>query len=202
MKRRLLSASIATTTCVPLIALGATCALLMGAPPAYAADSKIKRGEYLVNTSGCHDCHTPWKIGKEGPEPDMSRMLSGHPASLNMPPVPQLPDGPWQVVASATNTAWSGPWGISFTRNLTPDAETGLGEWTLRNFIDTFRTGRRMGRGRQVLPPMPIPAYKNFTDQDLEAIYTYLKSIPPIKNEVPEPVVPQVASSAVKPNPH
>jgi hypothetical protein len=55
-----------------------------------------------------------------------------------------------------------------------------------------------MGRGRLVLPPMPIPAYKNFTDQDLEAIYTYLKSIPPIRNEVPEPVVPELASSTAK----
>ena len=194
----LLSASLQKTTCFSRIAVGATCALLLGSIPAHAADSKVERGEYLVNTSGCHDCHTPWMMGKDGPEPDMSRKLSGHPSALKMPPAPQLPAGPWAVVASATNTAWSGPWGISFTRNLTPDAETGLGEWTLRNFVDTFRTGRRMGRGRLILPPMPIPAYKNFTDQDLEAIYTYLKSIPPIKNEVPEPVLPQMASSAVK----
>jgi hypothetical protein len=195
---RLLFASLQKTASVSLVAVATTGAFLLVSMPAHAADSKIERGEYLVNTSGCHDCHTPWIIGKEGPEPDMSRKLSGHPSSLNMPPAPQLPAGPWAVVASATNTAWSGPWGISFTRNLTPDTETGLGEWTLRNFVDTFRTGRRMGRGRQVLPPMPIPAYKNFTDQDLEAIYTYLKSIPPIRNEVPEPVLPLAASSAAK----
>ena len=65
-----------------------------------------------------------------------------------MPPAPALPEGPWQVVASGTNTAWAGPWGVSFTANLTPDAETGLGKWTERDFIATIRTGRHMGRGR------------------------------------------------------
>lgn len=173
-------------------------ALYLGAAPARAADSKVERGEYLVNTSGCHDCHTPLMMGKDGPEPDMTRMLSGHPASLQMPPVPRLPEGPWQVVASATNTAWAGPWGVSFTKNLTPDADTGLGQWTLDNFVKTFRTGRRQGRGRVILPPMPIPAYKNFNDADLEAIYTYLQSIPPIRNAVPEPIAPEPASATPK----
>jgi hypothetical protein len=92
------------------------------------------------------------------------------------------------MVAAATNTAWSGPWGISFTANLTPDAETGLGKWTQQNFTQTIRTGRHMGRGRPVLPPMPIPMYRNFTDGDLEAIFAYLQSIPAVKNRVPEPV--------------
>ena len=173
-------------------------ALCLGAAPARAADSKVERGEYLVKTSGCHDCHTPLTMGKDGPEPDMTRMLSGHPAALQMPPVPPLPEGPWQVVASVTNTAWAGPWGVSFTKNLTPDADTGLGQWTLDNFIKTFRSGRRQGRGREILPPMPIPAYKNFTDADLEAIYTYLQSIPPIRNAVPEPIAPEPASTAAK----
>ena len=63
------------------------------------------------------------------------------------------------VPAAATNTAWSGPWGVSFTANLTPDPETGLGRWTLRNFMDTIRSGRHMGRGRPILPPMPWTAY-------------------------------------------
>src|SRR5678815_1827143 len=75
--------------------------------------------------------------------------------------------GPWIAAANATNTAHSGPWGVSFTANLTPDPETGLGKWTLRNFMDTIRSGRHQGRGREVLPPMPIQVYKNFTDADL-----------------------------------
>jgi hypothetical protein len=92
-------------------------------------------------------------------------------------------------------TAWSGPWGTSFTANLTPDPETGLGKWTQRNFTETIRTGRHMGRGRQILPPMPIPMYKNFTDDDLAAIYTYLQSIPVVQNKVPEPLPPPQAAA-------
>ena len=119
----------------------------------------------------------------------MSRMLSGHPEDADLPPPPQ-PVGPWIGAASATNTAWSGPWGVSFTADLTPDPETGLGRWTQRNFTETIRTGRHLGRGRPVLPPMPIPMYKNFTDADLEAIFAYLQSIPPVRNRVPEPLPP------------
>jgi len=171
----------------------AAAGVLTFAPPAGAADkdsssaSKVARGKYLVSTSGCMDCHTPMKMGANGVEFDMSRMLSGHPDTLQMPPAPTLPDGPWLVVSSATNTAFSGPWGVSFTANLTPDKETGLGKWTARDFKATIRTGRHMGRGRAVLPPMPIQVYKNFTDSDLEAIFAYLQTIPAVPNRVPEP---------------
>jgi len=165
--------------------------LVIASQPATAASPEIvARGKYLVSTSGCHDCHTPFKLGANGPEPDMSRALSGHPEGLVMPPPPPLPAGPWLVTSAATNTAWAGPWGVSFTANLTPDAETGMGKWTAKNFRDTIRTGRHMGRGRAVLPPMPVPAYNNFTDGDLDAIYHYLQSIPAIKNRVPEPWAP------------
>lgn len=161
-----------------------------------AADAVLERGRYLVTVAGCNDCHTPWQPGPNGPEPDMSRMLSGHPEAATMPPPPLLPQGPWVVLASETNTAWSGPWGISFTANLTPDEETGLGKWTLRTFTDTIRTGRHKGRGRPVLPPMPIQMYRHFTDDDLVAIFTYLRSIPAVKNRVPEPVSPESHAAA------
>jgi hypothetical protein len=85
---------------------------------------------------------------------------------------------------------------VSFTANLTPDPETGLGRWTLQNFKDTIRTGRRMGRGRQILPPMPIPMYKHFTDADLEAIFAYLRTVPAIVNRVPEPLPPPAVVAA------
>ena len=120
----------------------------------------------------------------------MSRMLSGHPEQMRAAAARRRPHGPWVVAAAATNTAWSGPWGMSFTANLTPDAETGLGKWTLRNFTDTIRTGRHLGRGRPILPPMPIPMYKHFTDEDLEAVFIYLQTIPAVKNHVPEPLPP------------
>ena len=158
-----------------------------------AKGAQLARGKYLVTVAGCNDCHTPWKVGEAGPEPDMSRMLSGHPAEFEIKAPATMPEGPWIVAASPTNTAWSGPWGVSFTANLTPDKETGLGKWTESIFIQTIRTGRHMGRGRPILPPMPIPMYKNFTDEDLKAIFGYLQSIPAIKNSVPEPLAPIAA---------
>ena len=167
-----------------------------GEPAPDAAAAKLAHGKYLVTIAGCNDCHTPLVMGPDGPERDMTRMLSGHPESLVMPPRPVLPEGPWGAVAAATFTAWSGPWGVSFTANLTPDPETGLGKWTLQNFRDTLRTGRRMGRGREILPPMPIPMYKNLTDDDIDSIFTYLQSIPAVKNHVPEPLPPPGPSAA------
>lgn len=181
---------------VNLMAFGLAVAGSAEAAEPKANKAQVERGRYLVNTSGCHDCHTPLKMGANGPEPDMSRMLSGHPAGLQMPPPPTLPQGPWLVVSSATNTAWSGPWGVSFTANLTPDAETGLGKWTTKDFKDTIRTGRHLGRGRAILPPMPIPAYSQMNDRDLEAIFAYLRKVPAISNAVPEPLAPAAPVAA------
>jgi mono/diheme cytochrome c family protein len=182
------------------VAVAATVAVVLparaqaGATP--AAD-KVERGRYLVTTSGCHDCHTPWVVGPKGPEPDMTRALSGHPQDMELPPPPK-PEGPWIVAAAGSNTAWAGPWGISFTANLTPDRETGLGKWTLRNFVETIRSGRHMGRGRPVLPPMPVQVYRNWTDADFEAVFSYLQTVPAISNRVPEPVPPAAAAVASK----
>jgi mono/diheme cytochrome c family protein len=161
-----------------------------GAAKAGAAGGAVARGKYLVDAGGCHDCHTPWKMGDNGPEPDMTLALSGHPASMTLPP-PPAPSGPWVASSIATNTAWAGPWGISYTRNLTPHKENGLGEWTEEQFIDTMRTGRRQGRGREILPPMPWMAYRNLNDADLKAMFAYLRSVPPNDNKVPEPVINQ-----------
>jgi mono/diheme cytochrome c family protein len=163
------------------------------APPAAsgqkpAATGSVARGKYLVTAMGCHDCHTPWKLGANGPEPDMSLGLSGHPASMTVPP-PPAPSGPWVGAFTGSFTAWTGPWGTSYTANLTPDPETGLGLWTEQQFVDTIRTGRRQGRGREILPPMPWPAFKNLNDADLKAIFAYLRTVPAIKNKVPDPVI-------------
>src|SRR6185436_18192295 len=95
--------------------------------PPGPASARVARGAYLVRHMGCNDCHTPLKLGPRGPEPDMTRALTGHPEGLVMPPAPALPPGPWGWVGAATNTAFAGPWGVSFTANLTPDKETGLG---------------------------------------------------------------------------
>ena len=169
-------------------------AALLGPVPALAQDSttedQIKRGEYLVTIGGCHDCHTPLGMGPNGPEPDMSRMLSGHPQDFAVS-APATVGQPWAGAFAPTLTAWSGPWGVSFTANLTPDEETGiLRDFTEDQFIQTMRTGRHQGQGRQILPPMPWPAIGKMTDEDLKAVFAYLQQIPAIKNKVPDPIPP------------
>jgi mono/diheme cytochrome c family protein len=152
--------------------------------------ARIERGAYLVRTMGCNDCHTPWKMGPRGPEMDMTRALTGHPADLVMPPPPALPQGPWIGHLSATNTAWAGPWGVSFTANLTPDEETGLGKWTEDMFIQAMRTGRHEGKGRPILPPMPYFMVAALNDEDIKSLFAYLQSLPPVRNRVPQPIDP------------
>ena len=154
------------------------------------AASPVERGEYLVTTMDCHGCHTPFTMGANGPEPDMSRALSGHPQDFVIEGQAALAE-PWGFAGSMTNTAWSGPWGVSFTANLTPDPETGvLRDYTEAQFIEAMRTGRHKGQGRPILPPMPWPAFGQMTDQDLSAVYAYLQQIPPVRNQVPEPLPP------------
>jgi mono/diheme cytochrome c family protein len=161
-----------------------------GTQAATSDAAKVARGKYLVTIGSCNDCHTPWKMGDNGPEPDMSRMLSGHPQSVVIQAAPAPPGGPWMATMSADDTAWAGPWGVSFTRNLTPDKETGLGSWTEQEFIATIRNGRERGIGRELLPPMPWPNLAQATDEDLSAIWAYLQSIPAISNRVPDPIPP------------
>lgn len=152
--------------------------------------TSAERGEYIVTTTGCHDCHTPFVMGSNGPEPDMSRALSGHPQDIVIEGQAALSE-PWGIAGSMTNTAWSGPWGVSFTANLTPDPETGvLRDYTEAQFVEAMRTGRHKGQGRQILPPMPWPAFGEMTDDDLGAVYAYLQQIPPVRNKVPEPLPP------------
>jgi hypothetical protein len=142
----------------------------------------------------CNGCHTPFTPAGE---PDMSRMLSGHPQDVSVtgPPSPPLPAG-WLVAISNTNTAWSGPWGVSFTTNLTPDRETGIGAWNEQMFINAIRQGKKGGSGRALLPPMPWRMYANLTDDDLKAVFAYLHSIPAISNRVPNAIPPAGAPAA------
>lgn len=158
----------------------------------------IERGKYLVTVGGCNDCHTPFVMTEHGPAPDMTRMLSGHPESAAMPQPPRLPDGPWLWVGGATNTAFAGPWGVSFAFNLTPDENTGIGSWTEDTFVKALRTGRHMGVSRPILPPMPWQNYAQMTDEDLEAMYAYLRTVPPIHNRVPDAVESQEVVAMAK----
>jgi len=151
--------------------------------------ARVERGAYLVGMMGCNDCHTPWKMGPQGPEPDMTRALTGHPQDMVMPPPPPE-SGPWIWHGGATNTAFAGPWGVSFTANLTPDPETGLGKWTEEMFLATMRTARHQGKGRPILPPMPVKMIGKANDEDLKSIFAYLQSLAPVKNRVPAPIDP------------
>jgi mono/diheme cytochrome c family protein len=157
------------------------------------SQSPVDRGRYLVTLGGCHDCHTPKKFGPAGPEPDMSRALSGNPATDKLPAIPTgviAPDK-WGTIANNHFAAWVGPWGVSFSRNLTPDQSTGIGSWTEEMFIKTIRDGKHQGEGRALLPPMPWQMYAQMTDDDLKAIFAFLRSLPAIANAVPDPIPPE-----------
>jgi len=167
---------------------------------------RAERGKYLVTAMGCNDCHTPWKMGANGPEPDMTRMLSGHPQGVKADVAPTSTGGPWLWHGAGTNTAFAGPWGISYAANLTPDEHTGFGIWTEDMFVKAIRTGKHFGVSRPIMPPMPWIAFRNLNDDDLKSIYAYLRTVPPVKNLVPDyqpptaPAAENIASSSVQPN--
>jgi hypothetical protein len=92
---------------------------------------------------------------------------------------------------AATNTAFAGPWGVTFAANLTPDKNTGLGIWDEAMFVQTMRAGKHWGQGRPIQPPMPWQAYGKMTDEDLKSVFAYLRSIPAVHNYVPEYAAPE-----------
>ena len=155
-----------------------TAASAVLAQPASTAKDQVKRGEYLSIVGGCNDCHSPKLMTPKGPEPDPAKLLSGHPAGATVPAIPGGMFGPgqWAALTNEHFTAWAGPWGISFAANLTPDA-TGMGAWTEAQFIASMRTGKHLGVGRPILPPMPIASLAAMTEPDLKALFTYLKSL-------------------------
>ena len=129
----------------------------------FAQDGPIVRGKYLVALAGCNDCHTPgYFFGK----PDMTRFLSGSEVGFEIPDC-----------------------GVFHGPNLTPDQETGLGKWSAEQIVTAITTGQRPD-GRILAPIMPWHAFANLTHQDARAIAAYLKSLPPVKNQVPGPFGP------------
>ncbi len=166
-------------------------------------EEMVKRGEYLVLVGGCNDCHTPKRMGENGmPTLDQSILLSGHPANSVLPALPAgVPDmNGWVGLCNVHMTAWAGPWGISFAANLTPDSVHGIGMWTEKNFLDAMHTGKHMGSpdGRMILPPMPWESMAKMTDEDLKAIFAYIRTLPAVPNLVPAPMPP--AMSEVPPS--
>lgn len=148
-------------------------------------------GEHLVIIAGCNDCHTPKRMTNMGPVLDSSRWLSGHPAKMPRIDVNRKELESKGLVTTLDLTEWAGPWGVSFTANLTPH-ETGIGNWTEAQFMLAIREGKYKGlaSSRQLLPPMPWEMYRHMTDDELKAIFAYLKSIKPVENLVPPPLSP------------
>jgi mono/diheme cytochrome c family protein len=189
-----------------VLSAAAVCAALLASPglqaqaPAKKADApsskKVERGKYLVSILACGDCHSPKKMGPNGPEEDPARLLMGHPEGAKVQPLPKLADTPWIAATNGDMTAWAGPWGVSYAINLTPDENTGIGSWSEATFIGAIRTGKHMGASRPILPPMPWPAYRNLNDEDLASIYAYLRTIKPVHNRIPDPEPPAGAPAS------
>ena len=119
-------------------------------------ESQIAYGEHLVFIAGCHDCHTPKKMGPHGPELDMDLALSGHPAQMPAPDIDRKEMESKGLAATSTLTAWVGPWGISYAANLSSDPP-GIGNWEESHFMTAIREGKFKGlsNNRTLLPPMP-----------------------------------------------
>jgi hypothetical protein len=88
-----------------------------------------------------------------------------------------------------------GPWGVSYAANLTSDSTTGIGNWTIEQFKNVFKTGKYNGApgGRDLLPPMPWQNVAQMTDEELEAVFAFLQSTKPVHNIVPQPQRPVLA---------
>lgn len=159
-------------------------------------EEMIKKGEYLVNSIGCHDCHSPKKMGEYGPEIIKELSYSGYQKDQPLPEVSKdaLEKG-WMLM-NADLTAFVGPWGISFAANLTSD-DTGIGTWSFEQFKRALTEGKFKGleNSRPLLPPMPWQNYKDMKEEDLRAMYEYFMSTEPVENAVPAPLSPDRAIS-------
>ena len=133
-----------------------------------AAETQIERGRYLTSFAGCHDCHTPgYFFGK----PDTARGLSGSDVGFAIPGL-----------------------GVFVGPNLTPDKDTGLGNWSVAQIVTAMQTGKRPD-GRELAPIMPWRAFAKMTKSDVTAIAVFLKSLPPLQNKVAGPFGPNEKAS-------
>ena len=150
-------------------------------------ESQVKWGEHLVILGGCNDCHTPKKMGPNGPEDDMSLMLSGHPAKMPPADFNAKEAAKKGLIVTQTFTAWTGPWGVTYAANLTSDS-TGIGRWKEEQFLKALKEKKWMGleNTRPLMPPMSMMPATLMTDDELKAIFAYLKTTPPIHNIAPE----------------
>lgn len=152
----------------------------------------IEKGKKLIAFGGCEHCHSPKMMTDKGPVIDPERRLSGHPSDGYVPPsLEGFIPGP-MLLFNGDLTVAKGPWGTSFSANITPHA-TGIGNWSLEQFKKSIKEGKYKGLdgSRMLLPPMPWQSIaKVASDEDLEAMYAYLMSIKPVDNLVPAAIPP------------
>lgn len=156
------------------------------APVQVSQDSLVKKGAYLVASMGCDDCHTNKIMGPQGPQLDMENRFGGHLASMPIGPVDTSVFSKGWILFGMSSTAYVGPWGISYAANIT-SSEHGIGNWSLDQFKTAMREGKYKGlkESRPLMPPMPWPVFANLKDEDVEAMFAYLKTTKPVDNIVP-----------------
>lgn len=157
---------------------------------ALAHEESVKRGNYLVNIMDCHACHSPKIMTPNGPVPDPARLFAGFDSSKPLEELnpEEIEVSKKWVLFNGDQTAVVGPWGTSFAGNIS-SSETGIGTWSFEQFKKALTQGKYKGldNTRTLLPPMPWPMYKHLNDQDVRAIYDYLKTTKPVENVVPAP---------------
>ena len=146
---------------IRILRRAAVAAALLAAAPAAAQQGPNARGEYLSRIMDCGGCHTP---GALAGQPDMTRSLAGSAIGFGIPQI-----------------------GVFYPPNLTSDRETGLGGWSEAEIVRAVREGVRPD-GRVLAPVMPWQAYSALTDADARALARYLRSLPPVRHEVPRMV--------------
>ena len=152
----------------------------------------VNRGKYLVTSIGCDDCHSPKKLGQNGPEVISDLRFSGYPSNRPFNKVSKDAFSKGWMTFNRDLTSAAGPWGVSFSANITSDS-TGIGAWSEAQFRKALREGKSKGldNNRPLLPPMPWQNFRNLSDDDLKAIFTFLKTTKPVHNVVPQPIPPQ-----------
>ena len=145
-------------------------------------DDVLQHGKYIATIAGCTDCHTPLKAEYQDPSKytlEQLQVISFN-AAAALDETKLLSGGrPFDL----------GPAGVLFTRNLTPDQETGLGAWTDEQVKLAVKTGVNHD-GKILFPVMPYHVYNGMADADMDAVVAYLRSVNAVSNQVPESTIP------------
>ena len=145
-------------------------------------DDTLQQGKYIATIAGCTECHTPLKAEYQDPTKYTLEQLQ----TISFNAIAALDE---TKLLSGGRAFDLGPAGILFTRNLTPDKETGLGDWTDEQIKIAVKTGVSHD-GKVLFPVMPYHVYNGMADADMEAVVAYLRSVNAVSNQVPESTIP------------